>query len=117
MRVLREATYEGAISPNYGLARADMADLETMYRALGYTVDRKQYINSDDLLNVAGTYPLQINGARWYHHTGARAVARELLLLANPAPTWRGVGQELSSDEASLWGSWNSLWITGRVDA
>ena len=76
VNTLREVTYEGAVSPNYGLARADMKDLETMFNPLGYTVDRKRPMYRDDLVGVAGTYPLQINGARLYHHMGARLWAR-----------------------------------------
>ena len=89
---LREATYPGAVSPSYGLARADMADLETMFGTLGYTVQRKQRIGRDDLLELAGKYPMQVNGARWYHHTGLRELGEGVAYLANPRPSWRGVG-------------------------
>lgn len=115
VETLRAATYEGAVSPAYGLARADMADLQTMFESLGYTVERKQRVVIDDVLEVAGRYPLQINGARWYHHSGARALGPGVLYLANPSPTWRNVGQELTAQEAAQWGSWNALWLTGRV--
>lgn len=111
--MLRSATYPGAVSPDYGLARADMYDLETMFNVLGYTVARKQHLSVDDLVQVAGRYPLQINGARWYHHSGARALGAGVLYLANPSPNWKGVGQELNADEAASWGSWNGLWVTG----
>jgi hypothetical protein len=112
---LRDATYPEAVSPEYGLARADMADLETMFNVLGYAMGRKQYLNVDDVVAVAGRYPLQVNGARWYHHSGARAIADGTLLLANPAPSWKGVGQQLDQYEAASWGSWNGMWVTGRV--
>ena len=93
-QTLREATYEGAISPNYGLARADMGDLETMFNSLGYTVDRKQRITIDDLFAFAGRYPMQINGARWYHHTGLRELGAQACLPGEScAPNWRGVGR------------------------
>lgn len=112
---LRDATYPGAVTPAYGLARADMADLATMFGTLGYTTDRKQHLTVDDVVQVAGKYPLQVNGARWYHHTGARALGPGVLYLANPAPSWRGVGTELDSNEAALWGSWNGMWVTGKI--
>jgi hypothetical protein len=112
---LRAATYYGAVDPAYGLARADMYDLQTMFEALGYTVQRKQYLTVDDVAAVAGRYPLQITGARWYHHSGARAIGDGVLYLANPAPSWKGVGQEMDANEAASWGSWNGLWLTGRL--
>jgi len=112
---LRAATYYGAVSPDYGLARADMYDLEVMFNALGYTAARQSYLNVDTLVQLAGKYPLQINGARWYHHSGARALGPGVLYLANPAPSWKGVGQEMDAYEASTWGSWNGMIITGAV--
>jgi len=113
--LLRQTTYYGAVSPDYGLARADMYDLETMFRSLGYDVRRKQYLTRQDILAWSGTYPLQINGARWYHHSGARTLGPGVIELANPAPNWKGVGQQLSADEASTWGSWNGLVLVGQL--
>lgn len=112
---LREATYPGAVDPAYGLARADMYDLEVMFNALGYDVRRRQYLTREDILAWAGQYPLQINGARWYHHSGARTLGSGVIELANPAPSWKGVGQQLSADEVAAWGSWNGMVIVGRL--
>jgi hypothetical protein len=114
VEALRAATYPGAVDPAYGLARADMYDLETMFNTLGYSVQRRQYLDVADVAAVAGIYPLQINGARLYHHMGARYLADALLYLANPAPNWHGVQQTLDASEASTWGSWNGMWVTGR---
>ena len=111
---LRAATYPGAVDPAYGLARADMYDLQVMFETLGYTVQRKQHLSVDDVVGVAGIYPLQVNGARWYHHSGARALGPGVLYLANPAPNWKGVGQEMDAYEASTWGSWNGMWVTAK---
>jgi len=111
---LRAATYPGAVDPAYGLARADMYDLQTMFESLGYTVQRKQYLSVDDVVRVAGIYPLQVNGARWYHHSGARALGPGVLYLANPAPSWKGVGQEMDASEAASWGSWNGMWVIAK---
>jgi len=115
VNTLRATTYPGAVDPAYGLARADMGDLQTMFEALGYTVQRKQYLSVFDVTRVAGIYPLQVNGARWYHHSGARALGPGVLYLANPAPNWKGVGQELDASEAASWGSWNGMWVTGKT--
>jgi hypothetical protein len=112
---LRAATYPGAVDPAYGLARGDMYDLETMFNSLGYQVLRKQYLTRDDILLWSGRYPLQITGARWYHHSGARTVGPGVIYLANPAPNWHGVGQEMDANEAASWGSWNGMAVVGRL--
>ena len=114
VEALRSATYPGAVDPAYGLARADMYDLEVMFNTLGYSVQRQQYLSVDDVARVAGIYPLQINGARFYHHVGARYLSNALLYLANPAPSWKGVGDTLDANEAATWGSWNSMWLVAR---
>jgi hypothetical protein len=114
VNALRAATYPGAVDPAYGLARADMYDLEVMFASLGYSVQRRQYLTVDDVTRIAGIYPLQITGARWYHHSGARALSPGLLHLANPAPNWKGVGQEMDHNEAATWGTWNGLWVVAR---
>jgi hypothetical protein len=115
VNALRTATYPGAVDPAYGLARADMYDLEVMFNSLGYTVLRKQYLNRDDILRWSGAYPMQGNGAAWYHHSGFRTVGPGVIELANPAPNWKGVGSQLDAYEASVWGSWNGMVITGRL--
>jgi hypothetical protein len=38
-----------------------------------------------------------------------------VLYLANPAPSWKGVGQEMDAYEASAWGSWNAMWLIGKA--
>jgi hypothetical protein len=115
VEALRDSTYAGAISPDYGLARADMYDLERMFDDLGYVVTRRQYIGVEALAEYAGVYPVQCNGARWYHHTGVRNLGAGVANLANPSPTWRSVGQALDAQEAAQWGSWNLMAIVGRL--
>ena len=112
---LREATYPGAVSPSYGLARADMADLETMFGTLGYTVERRQRIGRDDLLELAGKYPMQVNGARWYHHTGLRELGKAWPIWPiqpDPGAVW---AVRLDANEAATWGTWNMLILVGRI--
>jgi hypothetical protein len=86
-----------------------------MFNALGYRCLRKQYLTRDDILAWSGAYPLQMTGARWYHHTGARTVGPGVIYLANPAPNWKGVGQDLDADEAAAWGSWNGMVVVGTL--
>jgi hypothetical protein len=92
-----------------------MYDLETMFNSLGYACLRKQYLTRDDILLWSGRYPLQINGARWYHHSGARTIGPGVIYLANPSPNWKGVGQELDANEAATWGSFNGMVVVGRI--
>jgi hypothetical protein len=112
---LRDVGGWGAVSPDYGLAYASMVQLEELWRALGLQTVRRLDISWELALDLAGEYPTQINGGRFYHHVGVRGYAADALLLANPAPTWRGVGQIMDSTEWAVWGLWNALYAIGRA--
>jgi hypothetical protein len=112
---LRRVCGYGAVTPEYGLAYADMSELEEMYRAQGLLTERRINVGFWELASdVAGLYPGQLNGARWFHHAGLRGFTGSALTLANPAPTWRWVGQVLDQTEWAVWGVWNVLYVVGR---
>jgi len=62
-------------------------------------------------LEMAGRQPFCMSGGRWNHWTAVRGTDGERLLLANPAPNWKGVGQELDHEEWITWGGWNAAWV------
>ena len=103
----------GAVSPEYGLAFGNGQDLERVYNAYGFEVVRELGVLWGDGALRSEQYIGQMGGGRWYHWTGTRTFVGDRYALANPAPTWKGVGQEMDSDEWAAWGSWNCLWIVG----
>jgi len=104
-----------AVSPDYGLAYASGADLETVYATYGYKVARLLNVEWSTLATATAYGVGQLGGARWYHWTGLRDYDADLFLLANPAPTWKGVGDDLDPDEYAAWGAWNAVMIVGRL--
>ena len=52
----------------------------------------------DDLYVMAEHWPCLIGGQQWYHWVGVRGVSGDHLLLANSAPGWMGIDQELTED-------------------
>lgn len=60
---------------------------------------------------MAGRQPFCMGGGRWNHWTAVRGRNGDRLLLANPAPNWQGVGQELDHEEWIAWGGWNAVWV------
>ena len=112
---LRRICGDRAVSPEYGLAFADMHQMERMYQAQGLETIRWQETSFWGIAGgVAGQYPGQMNGARWYHHAGLRGFDGSDLVLANPAPNWKGVGQTMDPAEWSTWGPWRILFVVGR---
>lgn len=102
----------GAVSPSYGLAYASGVDLERVYAEYGYVVQR-QLVSWPDLAYLCELGVGQLGGARWYHWTGLRGYDGRQFNLANPAFTWKGVGDELDAAEWNAWGPWNAVVIVG----
>lgn len=110
---LRRICGAAAVSPEYGLAYASGVDLERVYDEYGYRVERGA-VDWAELAYLCETSIGQLGGARWYHWTGLRGYADGEFDLANPAPTWKGVGDELDAAEFNYWGAWNAVMIVGR---
>lgn len=113
---LRRICGYAAVTPEYGLAYADMSQMEQMYQAQGLETIRWLETSFWGIAgSIAGQYPAQMNGGRLYHHTGLRGFDGSVLLLANPAPRYKGVGQELDPAEWATWGAWRILFVVGRT--
>jgi hypothetical protein len=111
---LRRIAGFGAVSPDYGLAYASGVDLERVYRAYGYVVERR-LVDWAYLVYLTELGIGQLGGARWYHWTGVRGYDSVAFNLANPALTWKGVGDELDAAEWNAWGSWNAVMVVGEA--
>ena len=68
-------------------------------------------ISWERALAMAGRQPFCMGGGRWNHWTAVRGTDGRRLLLANPSPNWKGVGQELDHEEWIAWGGWNAVWV------
>ena len=112
---LRRICGYAAVTPEYGLAYADMHQLEQMYQAQGLETVRWGQTDYWTIASgVAGQFPAQMNGRRWYHHTGVRGFDGAALLLWNPAPSYKGVGQAMDPGEFSTWGDFRVMFVIGR---
>jgi hypothetical protein len=113
---LRRVAGANAVSPSYGLAYASGVDLEAVYYDYGFKVTRVAYPDWATTSYVLERTIGQMGGARWYHWTGVRGTDGENFNLANPAPSWKGVGQQMDSYEWDTWGGWNLVAITGEQE-
>jgi hypothetical protein len=109
---LRRLCGAGAVSPEYGLAYASGVDLERVFAEYGYVVQRGM-VAWAELVYLTESAIGQLGGARWYHWTGVRGYDSRAFNLANPALSWKGVGDELDAAEWNAWGAWNACFIVG----
>jgi hypothetical protein len=100
---LRRICGYSAVSPDYGLAYGSGVDLERVYNEYGYVCERKP-VSWADLAYLCELGIGQLGGARWFHWTGLRGYSGADFSLANPAYTWKGVGDDLDPNEWSAWG-------------
>ena len=113
--LIRTVGGPGAVTPEYGLAWANGKDLEQAYTEYGFRVLRQEDIGWPDLAYWCALGVGQLGGARWYHWTGVRGYESFSFDLANPAPNWKGVGDDLDQYEWDNWGRWNAVFVTGRI--
>jgi hypothetical protein len=112
---LRRITSPGAVSPSYGLANGSGIDLVSVYHAYGYEVRSFAWPDWATIEYVLERTIAQMGGARWYHWSGVRGTDGEGFNLANPSPSYKGVGQYMDSYEWDSLGGWNVLAITGKI--
>jgi predicted chitinase len=98
------------ISPGQGLLDGSGAGLVAFLGELGLQA-KAAWLDFDAVLERAGHQPLAIGGSAWYHWSAVRGRDGDVLLLANPAPTWRGVGDEMTRDEFEQQGPFAAVWI------
>ena len=61
----------------------------------------------EDAVSLASRQPYMLGGRTFNHWVGVRGYKDGKLQLANPAGSWKGVGQEMDRDEWDALGAWS----------
>jgi hypothetical protein len=106
------------ISPQYGLLDASGAGLVSYLSELGIPAMNNAECSWDELTAAAGFQPMVIGGREWCHWSGVRMggpayLGRDLglVLLSNPSPGYRGVGQYLERFDFDVLGPFSAVWF------
>lgn len=102
------------VSREYGLMDASGRTLAAWLQReygdeMGVTFEARPVNTWDDLVALASKGGAMLGGRTWNHWTGVRGYRDGKVLLANPAGSWKGVGQELTRDEFDALGSWTAI--------
>lgn len=106
---------QGVVTPQYGLmdaSGAGMADwFNREYGEFGYLASNEASVTFDDVAAEAAmlSHPVMIGGRAWCHWVGCRGYSAGLLLLANSADGYMGVGQTLSRGQWDALGSFSMV--------
>ncbi len=98
------------IDADVGLHFGDGRGLVALLQGVGLSASNR-LLSFDDLLAMAGTRPVAMGGANFYHWVGVRGRDGDTLLLANPGPGWRGIHQTLSRAEFGALGPFAAVWV------
>lgn len=106
---------ERVMSAADGLLDASGAGLAAFvrrqYGEFGFDANNENPISFDALAAEIGPYPMLIGGRAWGHWSGLRGYdpQRDVLLLANPAENYKGVGQTLSREQFNVLGPFSMV--------
>jgi hypothetical protein len=113
---------DGIVTVEQGLMDASgqqlAAWITAQYGEFSYDSNAESPVSFDALaaefLAPANPYPGLIGGKSWGHWSGLRGYDpdHDVLLLANPAENWMGVGQTMSRDQFDRLGSFSLVRIT-----
>lgn len=70
-------------------------------------------LDFDSACSLAGSVPLMVGGIAWDHWAGVRGCDGSSLQLANPAPGWMGVGDQMGRDQFGGLGPFYGVWLPG----
>lgn len=106
---------EGVMSKGQGLLDASGAGLAAFvrqqYGEFGFDSNNEPSVTFDALAAEIGPYPMLIGGRAWNHWSGLWGYDRtqDVLLLANPSPGWKGVGQTMNRQQFAALGPFSMV--------
>ena len=108
-----EIGYPNNINATYGLMDGSGAQLARVLDGYGQDSLQGYGLSFDDVYDLAqdGT-PMMMSGAAWYHWVAVRGVQGNTLWIANSAPGYKGVWDNLSRDDYNRLGGFSVVWLT-----
>ena len=99
------------ISEENGLEHGNGADLQSLLIHHFGLPAKRDWLSFNEALDIAGHGPFVIGGAAWYHWTSVIGTLGNQLLLANPAPGYKGVWATLNREQWDTLGSFAGVWV------
>jgi hypothetical protein len=104
--------YPDSINSTYGLMDSSGSRLAASYLEVPLQwPSHYASISWQEAVDLGRAGPLLIGGIAWCHWSAVRGTDGTALYLANPAPTWFGVGDYMTADEWDRLGPWSGVWL------
>jgi hypothetical protein len=107
------------ISPTWGLLDASGSGIVSYLAELGVGAQNTAEASWQDIVDAAGFQPMVMGGREWCHWVGVRMGTsaagldpQPIVLLMNPAPGYREVGQWIDVWQFESLGPFSAVWLT-----
>jgi len=105
-----EIGYPQNINPQYGLMNADGSALRAVLQTYGVSTDQG-WLDFDTTYALAQDGTGMMSGAAWYHWVSIRGVQGNTLWVANSAPGYKGIWDNVSRDDFARLGGFSVVWL------
>lgn len=105
-----EIGYPNNINSAYGLMDASGAALRAVLDGYGQPSDQG-WLDFDTVYALAQQGPGMMSGAAYYHWVGIRGVQGATIWVANSAPGYKGVWDNLSREDFNRLGGFSVVWL------
>lgn len=111
-RAVLEIGFPDQINPQYGLTNIDGPGqaLRDVYASYDQPTEQG-WPDFDTVYELAQDFTGQMSGSAWYHWVAIRGVRGSNLWVANSAPGYKGIWDELSRSDYSRLGPFNVVWL------
>ena len=106
-----EIGYTANINPQYGLMDASGSALRAVLDDYGVASDQG-WLDFDETYARAVAGPGMMSGASWYHWVGIRGVQGSTIWVANSAPGYKGIWDNVSREDFERLGAFSVVWLT-----
>ena len=101
--------YPNCVNEAVGLA--DTQCLVSLFEDYGVGAER-EWLDWDRAYEIASTTTGCLNSTRWYHFVAIRGVRDGNLWIANSAPGYMGIYDDVTPAQFNAWaGSWQAVWL------
>jgi hypothetical protein len=108
---VQQIGYPDNINATYGLMNADGSALRDVLA--GYDQDTEQgWLDFDTAYELATRTTGMLSGAAWYHWSAVRGVQGDTIWIANSAPGYQSVWNNLSRSDWDRLGGFSVVWLT-----
>ena len=106
-----EIGYTHNINPTWGLMNADGSALRAVLSQYGQD-SAQAWLDFDTVYELAQHTTGMASGAAYYHWVGIRGIQGDTIWVANSAPGYKSVWDNISRADWDRLGAWSVVWLT-----